>query len=120
MEILDTGHKYRLHNLDGEGYQILTFVKRQGVKFPKNLNAYAGTTSQDVIRCLLERGRYVQSQTFSIENIVVIFCLLIALWFLEFRAARRHGILYLHSFSFAENAPMCVLCTHTVCNCEIK
>jgi hypothetical protein len=118
MEVIDTGHEYRLHHLDGAGCQVLRFVKREGAKFPKNLNSYAGTTSQDVIRCLLERTRYVQSQIFALETAMVIVLLSLSLWVLEFRAARRNRMLYLHSPVFAENAPMCEQCSHTVCRCS--
>lgn len=117
--VLDKGHDYVLLALDGDFHQTLRFVKRMDHdgrnRYPGNTIQYPGTTMQSVIRCLLERLRYLQWQVWSIENAIVILALKLALWLFEFRAARRHGKFYFHSLKFAEHAPMCVCCGHTVC-----
>lgn len=119
VEIIDKGHAYKLLSLDGEHEQELRFVKRYDPtdfdRYPGNENEYPGTTIQSVLRALLERMRYLQHQVWSGENIVVISCLRVALWFMEFRAARRHGRFYAKSLSYAEFHPMCKTCGHTLC-----
>lgn len=118
--VLDRGHKYELLTLDGITYQELTFVKRCDLtnpkKFPGNINSYPGTTVQSVVRCLLERMRYLQNQIWSLENVFVILFFRIILWLMEFRGARRHRKLYLKSLTFAEVTPMCPTCGHTFCD----
>lgn len=118
VKTTDPGHEYHLRDLDGTGVQRLRFVKRFGSKFPGNTSAYPGTTSQAVIRCLIDRTRYLQLQLWAIENVFILQMLRIVLWLFEFRAARRHGIFYWKSLSFAETAAMCKTCHHTVCNCD--
>jgi hypothetical protein len=121
MKILDAGHTYELIHLDGENQygKYLCFVKRYDPndpsKFQGNLNSYPGTTSQEVIKCLLNRARHVQNQKWCLENVIVIFCLRLSLWFLEFRASRKHGKFYFKSLTFPENQKMCATCGHTNC-----
>jgi len=120
IEVQDAGHRYQLLTLDGrrEPYlQTLQFVKRcePPERYPGNHDAYPGTTLQSVIRCLLERLRYLQGQFWCVENTLIIGMLRVALWLLEFRAGRRHHRLYLHGLKFAEKTPMCAMCGHTDC-----
>lgn len=120
MKVIDPGHKYELATLDGGLPQILTFVKRHDPKnpqrFPGNFESHPGTTLQNVLRVLLERFRYLDTQIPCLPNKVCILQLRLVLWLLEFRAARRHGRSYWKSPSFAEKAPMCIRCGHTVCH----
>ena len=119
ITIIDPGHKYRLLSLDGDKYQELTFVKRCDLenpnRFPGNYTSYPGTTLQSVIRCLLDRMIYLQGQIYSIENVIIIYCLKMSLWLLEFRAARRHKKWYWHGLNFAATKSMCFTCGHTIC-----
>lgn len=120
MKILDVGHKFILASFDGKHKQVLQFMKRKGLKFPGNNNSYPGTTTQDVIHCLLNRTRYVQNQIPCVENEVIINNLQICLLMLEQRAAKRHGYefeaLTLREMEFK---PMCPKCGHTVCEHKI-
>ncbi len=50
MKIIEKGHKYKLDTLDGEIAVELTFVKRF-----RGTENHAGTTNQEVIRCLIDR-----------------------------------------------------------------
>jgi hypothetical protein len=52
MKIIDPGHKYELDQLDGEGKEILTFVKRDtpSERYPGNQGHYPGTNMQEVLR----------------------------------------------------------------------
>lgn len=117
--IYDRGHSYTLASLDGDQTQRLQFVKRfdkdDPGKYPGNTSAYSGTTLQIVLRVLLDRVRYLQGQKWCIENALVRVCLMMAIWLLEFRAARRHGIWYLRGLWFASHEPICEKCGHTVC-----
>lgn len=117
--IIDPGHQYRLLSLDGDLHQTLQFVKRCDLvnltRFPGNTNSYPGTTLQSVIRCLIDRVKYLQNQIWSIENVGIILFLKLSIWLLEFRTARRHGKMYWHGLNYSINKEMCLKCGHTVC-----
>lgn len=91
MKVLDAGHRYLLDSVDGEHQQELQFVKREGDGYPGNVGHYPGTLIQDVLRCLLDRVRYVDNQIPSEWNLIVRGNLEDALFALEARAAERHG-----------------------------
>lgn len=49
MKIVEPGHIYQLHHIDGPGYEELTFVNREkGTK-------QEGTQTQEVLRALINR-----------------------------------------------------------------
>jgi hypothetical protein len=91
--VLDPGHKYRLDNLDGDGEVELTFVKRMGDNYPGNTSAYEGTTTQEVLRALIERTKYVNAQIPCQANEDAIRAMRIIIEDFEARAAVRHGML---------------------------
>lgn len=124
MNIVDPGHKYELRRLDGVGYEILTFVKREGEGYPGNVGHHSGTTTQEVLRALIERAEYVDGQIPHKANHEVIGCLRRAIWELEGRAAERHGRLeaFLERFPPGpvesydiETARTCDKCNHIGC-----
>lgn len=78
---------YTAWQLDGLGEEILTFVKREGQRYPGNVGHHAGTTAQEVLRALVDRVQYVDSQIPDSNNVVVLASLRKALWHLEARAA---------------------------------
>ena len=97
MEVLDPGHDYLLTNLS-KGKDIivkhqtrLTFVKREGEMYPGNKGAYEGTNMQEVLRALIDRCYYVNSQIPAGETINAVWHLRQAFLQLELRAARRHN-----------------------------
>lgn len=59
MKILDTGHVYELTQLGG-GTQTLTFVKRSdgAVQYDKE---WPGVQTQEVLRALIDRTKYLDS-----------------------------------------------------------
>lgn len=123
MKIIEPGHIYQLDFLD-EGsrqeslWNLLTFVKRIGTKYPGNLGPpHAGTNMQDVIKVLINRCLYLNKQERCIETIMVINLLEEAMVLLEMRAARKHGRNFEHE-SFAEfwNANTCIKCGHKGCD----
>jgi hypothetical protein len=91
MEVLDPGHKYKLNTLDGDDEQILRFVKRNDPpqKYPGNTDAYSGTTTQDVMRCLIDRMEYVENQAHNPVNLMIANLLRMCIWLLEARAAEK-------------------------------
>jgi hypothetical protein len=116
MEEIDRGHVYLLDNLDGDDKQTLVFVKRIGSKYPFNAPpAYQGTTCQEVINANIARVNYLQKQSWCLENVVILFCLKIALWAFEFRASRIKGhFLFVNPLSAWKKAK-CTHCGHIGC-----
>lgn len=125
MKVLDAGHWYELDLLDADihgstSHRELRFVKRIGEKFPGNQEpGYEGTTSQEVIRALIDRQRYVDGQRLCVTNLLVLSNLRMALRWLEVRAAEERGddtaasrILDLLE---PETEPTCGHCGHTLC-----
>lgn len=123
MKILDPGHRYAL---DQYGYaddkqQTLRFVKRIGIKFPGNEPpGYEGTTTQEVLRALIDRTRHVDAQDPHDDNAGVLTALRSALTLLERRAALRRGdhVSAAVRIMFAreiETLPICPVCGHVMC-----
>lgn len=116
MKVIDPGHVYKLDTLDGEVESVLTFVKREGEKYPFNKGHHAGTNIQEVLRALIDRVNYVDRQIHYPENSMVIAQLRQALWLLESRAARTHGR-YLNADPFGiEIRKTCPTCGHVECD----
>lgn len=116
MRVLDPGHTYRLDALDGDRAQTLRFVKREGVGYPGNVGAQSGATMQEVMRCLIDRARYVNGQFPCPETEAIIGLLVTAILLLESRAKRRKGR-HLEETTLAaiEGAPCCAVCGHISC-----
>ena len=123
MEIIDPGHKYHLRSLDlpegdERGFQILTFVKREGPDYPGNSGHHSGTTTQEVLRALIDRAFYVDNQIADEANQKVIKNLREAIWHLEDRAARRHGRQFpsmVDAIDGIERVPKCRKCNQIGC-----
>lgn len=116
MHVVDSGHKYLLDALDGDAVQELTFVKREGPKYPGNRGHHSGTTSQEVLRALIERSIYVNFQQPCAETESVIELLKAALYLLEVRAARTHGrVLELPMLEVMLGTGKCRGCGHVGC-----
>jgi hypothetical protein len=92
VKVLDPGHHYLLDALDNGGPEELQFVKRVGEKYPGNTDAYSGTTLQEVLRVCIDRVKYVNRQIPDETNDSVITVLRMAIYWLERRAYRRHGV----------------------------
>ncbi len=84
MKILEKGHKYKLDTLDGELEVELTFVKRF-----RGTENHAGTTNQDVIRCLIDRVQTLNGEQPWSGNDEIIHHLRSALILHECRALQR-------------------------------
>ena len=120
MKVLDPGHRYLLAHLDGVGETSLVFVKRVGERYPGNAGAHEGTTTQEVLRALIERAKFVEAQKPSRHNVTAIAYLREALFALEVRAAIERDDQV--EFSLATNhrrdiegMPTCATCGHVAC-----
>jgi hypothetical protein len=124
MRVLDAGHRYALRHLDGEGEEILQFVKREGEGYPGNVGASEGTTMQEVLRALIDRAKYVNGQIPSQYTRRGIDLMREAIREFEMRAAERHGRSFagLHAEGFIETLSTCEKCGHIGCkgNCHAK
>lgn len=126
MKVLDPGHRYELEHLDGKKSSTLSFVKREGEKYPGNVGHHEGTNMQEVIRALIDRIKYVNKQIPDESNLVVLDSLRTCIRQLESRAAKRHNRVdpWLYADSLQpEIATVCCVCGHVGCNtanhCEL-
>ena len=85
MKIIEPGHIYELSSLDGEHKQQLQFVARE----PQNNRVHAGTITQDVIRCLIDRTKHCDNCLRWEGNDLIIHHLRMALALHEARAILR-------------------------------
>lgn len=134
VKVLDPGHAYELDHLDSDQpwrtCETLCFVKRVGSKFPGNEPpAYAGTTSQEVIRALIDRLKYVDKQIDHTDEVHTqghqhnrraLDGLRSALRALEERAAMERGdfmsVIAIAQTPMIENTPTCAGCGHCLCS----
>lgn len=85
MKITEPGHAYLLDCYDGEAYQSLVFVNREPG------GEHAGTTTQEVLRALIDRTRYCDDCANWIGNDAIVYHLRMALALHEARALMRHA-----------------------------
>lgn len=125
VKVLDPGHLYDLDLLDADihgstGCCELRFVKRIGEKFPGNQEpGYEGTTTQEVIRALIDRTKYVDAQKPDVANKLALSSLRSALRWLEVRAAEQrddgNAASRILDMQELEIAPTCDHCEHVLC-----
>lgn len=124
MRVIDNGHRYSLDHLDTNGHpreQTLTFVKRVGEEYPGNFGEpHQGTTTQDVLRALIDRTRYVNAQVPHPANARAMRHMREALRALESRAAERrndaHAMLAVEMSDEPEWLSTCATCGHVFCS----
>lgn len=117
MKILDAGHYYSIDNIDDDKIQTIKFVKREGEGFPFNAGNFPGTNCQEVLRVLINRTEYLNSQIPSAETEGAISAMKTALFLFEVRAARRHGnFLDLRDLHEPVRLNPCKTCGHICCN----
>lgn len=119
MKIVEEGHQFLLESYDGESFNQLIFMKREGVGYPFNVGTHAGTNCQEVIRALISRVQYLQKQIPCAENEYIIDSLRDALQQFEDRAARRHGRELIPIVKEIESLPTCKKCGHIGCEEEV-
>lgn len=122
VKVDDPGHNYLLQNYHPQGHadlirpvQPLVFFKKVGDKFPGNEPPeYIGTNCQEVLRALIDRCLYLQSQIPCVETKLIIGHLRNSLRLFEDRALRVKdlGIFSPHSLGGIEEIPACKVCGH--------
>ncbi len=127
MRTLDPGHIFALDMLDiqadeRQSTEMLVFVKREGPRYPGNVSHFPGTNCQEVIRALIDRVKYLDSQNPDDRNPAILQRLREALWLFEARAAERYGrtLPPLDSFQAIEEEAACPRCAHIRCGGECK
>lgn len=115
MRALDAGHVFELDHLDGDAKALLVFVKREGEAFPGNIGHFEGVITQEVLRVLIARTQYVDSQKHFSENDDVVHHLRFAIWLLESRAKRVRGETLMCAINGIEKKPTCKACGHLDC-----
>ena|SRR5208283_77509 len=83
MKIIEPGHVYQLHTLDGIGVQHLTFVNREPG------SEHEGTQTQEVLRALIDRTMHCDNCLRWEGNDKIIHHLRMALALHEARAIER-------------------------------
>lgn len=71
MEVINQGHVYKLNNNKSPGHTILTFFKDEEI----NGEGFEGTTNQEVLRALIDRIKFLDSQKPHPVNDEIINCL---------------------------------------------
>ena len=71
MKVLNRGHVYKLNNNKSPSHSILTFFKDKKI----NGEGFDGTTNQEVLRALIDRIKFLDSQKPHPVNDEVINCL---------------------------------------------
>lgn len=126
MDVIDPGHFYSLKILDRDPMskkeQLLSFVKREGPGYPGNTSHHEGTTTQEVLRALIDRAQYVNNQIPHRANDHAIWHFRNVIYDLEKRAAERHHRLEIFETMFdidlIETYPTCDKCNHIGCGGE--
>lgn len=88
MEVLDAGHTYKLRHVEGEYFETLTFIKRNSGDM-RHAIQYAGTNTQEVLRALIDRTKYLAEQVDCNETRDALHYLRMTLFVYEARALRR-------------------------------
>ena len=84
MRVIDKGHHYILDTLDGETAVELKFVKRF-----RGTNNHAGTTNQEVLKCLIDRVETLDAESPWEGNRQIVKHLRMAIGLHESRALMR-------------------------------
>lgn len=87
MKVIDPGHIYECNQLGG-GTQIITFVKRSSDAVTYDTN-WAGLQTQEVLRALIDRTKFVNSILPCNETQEALYRLRLAFYWYEVRAYRR-------------------------------
>lgn len=119
MIVEDPGHSYVLEAIDNKPFanQKLDFIKRVGPNYPGNTNAHDGILTQEVLRVLIDRCKYMNNQGPCAETDLIITNLRNALFLFEVRAARCRGAVIDYTrIDVIEDIPSCTTCGHISCD----
>ncbi|UGY15148.1 hypothetical protein HAP48_0042590 [Bradyrhizobium septentrionale] len=118
MEVVEKGHLYAVDGYDGAPQSLIQFMKRVGEGYPGNEGRpHGGTNSQEVLRVLIDRVKYLNGQVPSRHNSLILSALRVALIKFELRAAELHGIEFpVIDQGQPELRSTCPRCGHIVCH----
>lgn len=114
MLVVEEGHVYEVHNVDGDGTQRIEFVRRRDgeARLLSLEHRSEGILSQELIRVLINRTLYLNAEAPCNENVVILDALRTALRAYESRAARRT----IEKQPMPERSPVCPICHHMLCD----
>lgn len=118
MIVVYPGHHYLAEGVAGAEPQSIVFVKNRGDKYPGNAgDPHGGILCQELLRILIDRTAYLNSQGSCAETEHALAALRAALSWYEYRAARCRGdhIDLAHSYDL-ERSPTCPVCGHAHCS----
>lgn len=119
MLIVDPGHEYMLECVGGARPQRLVFVKNEGAKYPGNVGFHGGLITQEVLRVLINRTKYLNDQGSCMETELALSAMRQALAWYEVRAARCRGThIEGEHADILDAAPVCSVCGHNQCHRE--
>jgi hypothetical protein len=116
LRVVEPGHIYEVHNVDGPGVQRIIFVRRRGDdgRMLKIDERHKGILAQELMRVLIDRTLYLNAEAPCVEDIEAINLLRRCLMLFESRAARRT----IEKLPMPEMTDVCARCHHILCRCD--
>lgn len=112
MKVIEPGHVYEIVNVDGDGVQTITFVRRRGNDAEVLTDGrHEGILSQELIRVLINRTLYLNDEDPCQEDVEIVHKLRDCLRLYESRASRRT----IEKLTMPEMADACPICHHLLC-----
>lgn len=114
MKVIEPGHIYALQNVDGDGEQIVRFVRRrddEAMLLPEQMRTQ-GVLFQEVVRVLIDRINYLNAEAPCVENVEIMESLRRVIQLGEIRAARRT----IEKAPMIERTDVCEICQHVLCH----
>lgn len=118
MKVIEPGHIYEVRNVDGDGVQRITFVRRrrddgQMIGFLEE-GHYEGILLQELVRVMIHRTLYLNAEAPCSEDVEAVVLLRRVLVLFEGRAARRS----IEKLPMPEIMDVCARCHHILCRCD--
>lgn len=116
MRIIEAGHIYEMHNVDGEpgDMQLIRFVRRRSDDAKLMPSFTPGILAQELLRVLIDRTLYLNAEAPCAEDMAIIEKLRDCLKLYEARAARRT----IEKLPMPEMQEVCGQCHHILCLCD--
>jgi hypothetical protein len=111
VKIIEPGHVYSVANVDGPGEQTIRFVRRRDEHAKLLEESEEGILSQELLRVLIDRVRYLNDEDPCAEDVEIIVRLRESLRLFETRASRRT----IEKMPMVEMADACPICHHLLC-----
>jgi hypothetical protein len=113
MRVIEPGHIYALHSVDGADEQTVRFVKRRDElgELLDGTRRTPGILTQELLRVAIDRTLYLYAEAPCDEDTAILEHLRAALTLYESRAARRT----IEKLAKPESADTCGICGHIIC-----